>query len=181
MQRNNLSGVMLDYEPATSAAPLARLYSEYVGNLSVAMHAVHSAAEMCTSDWGILDGHRLPEGYGLYAVTGVDRMMSMAGTYFGTNLTKNRYNVDLELKQGVSLSQLAVGIGTMIEPSCATGPAKWDYNWTEAKLNEFVAFVEQRQITRLYFWRADIDDEGDCTSPYFFDVARRWLAGGLHS
>ena len=44
-----------------TAAPLARLYAEYVGNLSAAMHAVGSSAEMCTSDWGILDGHLLPE------------------------------------------------------------------------------------------------------------------------
>ena len=179
--RNNMSGVMLDYEPSTSAAPLARLYAEYVGNLSAAMHAVGSSAEMCTSDWGILDGHLLPEGYGLYAATGVDRMMSMAGTYFGTNLTKNRYNVDLEIKQGVSLSQLAVGVGTMIDPNCVTGPAKWDYNWTESKLRDFVGFVESRSISKLYFWRADIDDEGECTAPYYFDVARRWLAGGTHS
>ena len=105
-------------------------------------------------------------------------MMSMAGTYFGTNLTKNRYNVDLEIKQGVSLSQLAVGVGTMIDPNCVTGPAKWDYNWTESKLTDFVGFVESRSISKLYFWRADIDDEGECTRPYYFDVARRWLAGG---
>ena len=65
VKRNNMSGVMLDYEPSTSAAPLARLYAEYVGNLSAAMHAVGSSAEMCTSDWGILDGHLLPEGYGI--------------------------------------------------------------------------------------------------------------------
>ena len=39
-------------------------------------------------------------------------------------------------------------------------------------------FVESRKISKLYFWRADIDDEGECTRPYYFDVARRWLAGG---
>ena len=175
VKRNNMSGVM----PITSRrrAPLARLYAEH-GQPRAAMHAVGSSAEMCTSDWGILDGHLLPEGYGIYAATGVDRMMSMAGTYFGTNLTKNRYNVDLEIKQGVSLSQLAVGVGTMIDPNCVTGPAKWNYNWTESKLRDFVGFVESRQISKLYFWRADIDDEGECTAPYYFDVARRWLAGG---
>eukprot|EP01052_Picozoa_sp_SAG31_P042041 SAG31_NODE_6551_length_1981_cov_0.868757_3_plen_77_part_00 len=53
------------------------------------MHAVSLKAEMCVSDWGILDGHFLSNGtscsgpdcgYGVYAQTGVDVMMSMAGT-----------------------------------------------------------------------------------------------------
>ena len=42
------------------------------------------------------------ESYGVYAKTGVDTMMSMAGTYYGTNLSKNKHNVELELDQGPS-------------------------------------------------------------------------------
>ena len=218
----NVSGVMLDYEPDTSNAtseaarnprpacdpprPLnelsrrwVRAYAAYVAALTESMHAVGLRAEMCISDWGILDGHTVPEGYGAYrrparnsvwwsprtvadrryAATGVDRMMSMAGTYFGTNLTRNEYNVDLELSQGASLDQTAVGVGTMISENCSTGPAKWDYNWTEAGLRDFVNFVEEKGIEHLDFWRADIDNEGDCTEAYYFDVAAEFLAGGL--
>ena len=198
----NVSGVMLDYEPDTSNAtseaarnprpacdpprPLnelsrrwVRAYAAYVKALTESMHAVGLRAEMCISDWGILDGHTVPEGYGAYAATGVDRMMSMAGTYFGTNLTRNEYNVDLELSQGASLDQTAVGVGTMISENCSTGPAKWDYNWTEAGLRDFVNFVEEKGIEHLDFWRADIDNEGDCTEAYYFDVAAEFLAGGL--
>ena len=51
--------------------------------------------------------------------------------------------------------------------------------WRDAA-RDFVGFVESRSISKLYFWRADIDDEGECTAPYYFDVARRWLAGGTH-
>ena len=70
----------------------------------------------------------------------------------------------------------------MIDPNCVTGPAKWDYNWTESKLRDFVGFVESRSISKLYFWRADIDDEGECTAPYYyFDVARRCLRAALVS
>jgi hypothetical protein len=174
-QRYNVSGVMLDYEPTTSAAERVVQYAGYVGNLTAAMHSVGLQSEMCVSDWGILDGHTTVEGYGAYAATGVDRMMSMAGTYFGTNLTRNEYNVDLELHQGVSLSQLAVGVGTMLLSNCPTGPAKWNYNWTESGLRKFARFVESRGIRHLDLWRADIDDEGSCTEPYYFDVAREFL------
>ena len=77
-KRNHFSGVMLDYEPHTSAADRVHQYAAFVGNLSRAMHAVGLQAEMCVSSWGILDGHSTPQGYGVYASTGVDRMMSMA-------------------------------------------------------------------------------------------------------
>ena len=120
----NVSGFMLDFEPATSEVAWVHAYSDYVAAFTKAMHGAGLQAEMCVSDWGILDGHFLKsgEGYGVYAKTGVDRMMSMAGTYYGSNLTKDLHNVDLELEQGVSLRQLAVGIGTQINPAVASVP-----------------------------------------------------------
>ena len=89
----NVSGVMLDFEPETSNATWVRAYAAYVKALSDAMHRVGLLCEMCISDWGILDGHTIDEGYGIYAAAGVDRMMSMAGTYYGTNVSKNEANV----------------------------------------------------------------------------------------
>lgn len=143
----NVSGFMLDFEPDTSEVAWVHAYADYVEAFTKAMHSAGIKAEMCVSSWGILDGHFLKngEGYGVYAKTGVDVMMSMAGTYFGSNVTKDLYNVDLEIKQGVSLSQLAVGIGTQINPSVAAGcPAVGPmgckaaggqcYNWTQPRL-----------------------------------------------
>jgi len=85
--------------------------------------------------------------------------------------------VDLEIAEGTSLDQLAVGVGTMITDGCPTGEAKWDYNWTESRLRDFVGSIEQRGVQSLDFWRADIDDEGNCTESYYFDVATEFLQG----
>jgi hypothetical protein len=64
-------------------------------------------------------------------------------------VSNNLVNVDKELKDGVSLKQLAAGIGTRIDPSispecpvvkpmgCKT-PGGQCYNWTEARLTTFV-------------------------------------------
>ena len=116
-------------------------------------------------------------------------MMSMAGTYYGSNVTRNLVNVDKELKDGVSLKQLAAGIGTQIDPAispdcpavkpmgCKT-PGGQCYNWTEPRLTTFVGGLVARGVTRIDLWRADIDNEGGCTEPYFFKMAEQFLAGG---
>ena len=84
-------------------------------------------------------------------------MMSMGGTYFGSNLTKNEKIVDLELKQGVSLTQLAVGVGSIVIPGCATKLQHPNANnWTEARLNEFVGCISGKGMTQLGVWRVDI-------------------------
>ena len=178
-----VSGFMLDFEPDDSSPELVNAYAAYIKALTEAMHNVGLRAEMCVSSWGILDGHTVDNGYGVYATTGVDKMMSMASTYFGTNITQNEANVQLELAQGVSNpGQLSVGIGTMIsddpQSPCPTGPAKWDYNWTEARLRDFVLnFLAVPPVAAqdLVFWRADIDNEGNCTKAYYFDVAKEFL------
>jgi len=175
-QKNIITGLMLDFEPDTSNSTWVEMYSDYVRALSEGMHSVGMSLEMCTAAWGILDGHSTPEGYGIFSKTGVDVMMSMSSTYFGTNITKNKENVMNEIEQGVSLSQLAVGIGTMISSPCPTGEGKRDYEWTEADLRSFTDWIgETKDIRRLDFWRADIDNEGDCTEKYYFDVARNFL------
>ena len=189
-KRINVSGLMLDFEPATSEVSWVHAYADYVTAFAAAMHKEGLKAEMCVSSWGILDGHLLPggEGYGIYAKTGVDVMMSMAGTYFGTNVSRNLENVDNELKDGVSLSQLAAGIGTQIDmsisPSCPpVGPMGCKTaggqccDWSEAKLTSFVASLVQRGVRTIDMWRADIDAEGDCTEPYYFTIAEKFLAG----
>ena len=140
-------------------------------------------------------------------------MMSMAGTYYGTNLTKNEYNVELELKQGVKLSQLAAGVGSTIREGCPTkvppmgchDPGGRCYNWTEARcavspqhgcarncnvglylvvlwncrLQSFASFLVGQGVTQLDIWRADIDMPTDCTEPWVFEVAERFLNGTM--
>ena len=155
------------------------------------MHAVGLQAEMCVSDWGILDGHFLRNGsscsesdgdcgYGIYAETGVDVMMSMAGTYYGSNVTRNEYNVYLEAGQGVSTSQLAVGVGSSIIPGCVPAlPKLGNYNWTEARLSEFVGYISKKGVTQLDVWRTDIGAETACTEPWVFEIAAKFLAGAV--
>ena len=177
----NVSGLMLDFEPATSEIPWVMAYARYVSAFTAAMHAVRKQAEMCVSDWGILDGHFLPhgEGYGVYAKTGVDVMMSMAGTYYGSNVSKNKHNVELEIEQGVSLSQLAVGVGSSITPTCPTVTPPMGckraggacYNWTQPRMTEFVNFIESKGVTQLDIWRADIDQQTNCTEPWSDSVS----------
>eukprot|EP00040_Diaphanoeca_grandis_P002922 m.23116 g.23116 ORF g.23116 m.23116 type:complete len:320 (-) comp14076_c1_seq1:59-1018(-) len=189
-KRINVSGFMLDFEPDTSEVSWVYAYRDYVAAFTTAMHNVGLKAEMCVSSWGILDGHELPngEGYGVFAKTGVDVMMSMAGTYYGTNLTKNLVNVDNELKDGVSLTQLAAGIGTQIDPTISDTcpPVKamgckvtggQCYNWTETRLASFVTSLVDRNVTTIDMWRADIDSEGVCTEPWYFEVTAKFLSG----
>jgi hypothetical protein len=180
----NVSGLMLDFEPATSEVKWVKAYAQYVAGFTKAMHAAGLRAEMCVSDWGILDGHFLKngEGYGVYAKTGVDTMMSMAGTYYGTNISRNMWNVDLEIKQGVSLSQLAVGVGSVVSPSCpgaVPGTVPNRYNWTDAKLQQFVSFISRKGVTQLDIWRVDIGAETDCTEPWIIEIAEKFTAGAI--
>jgi hypothetical protein len=51
------------------------------------------------------------------------------------------------------------------------------YDWSEAKLTSFVASLVQRGVRTIDMWRADIDAEGDCTEPYYFTIAEKFLAG----
>ena len=65
----------------------------------------------------------------------------------------------------------------MLVPDCASGPPKWDYNWTQPRLQSFIEYLRSQQVTKMAFWRSDIDDEGNCTQPYYFAAASAFLAG----
>ena len=145
--RANLTSLMIDYEPSTNVSEAhARAYATFVKSLAEALHATGRSLEMCVSSWSILTR------FGLYASTGVDGMMTMAATYFGSNITKNEGWVAQELVEGVTLDQLRVGIGSMNSIW-----HKWDYNWTSARLEEFTSWLATRGIRHLDVWRTDID------------------------
>ena len=79
-----------------------------------------------------------------------------------------------------SLSQLAVGVGTMIE-RIASRARRSGTTWTESKGRDFVGGSSRGCRFRSSTRRADIDDEGECTAPYYFEVARRWPRAALVS
>mmetsp|Transcript_65946 Transcript_65946/g.155783 ORF Transcript_65946/g.155783 Transcript_65946/m.155783 type:complete len:165 (-) Transcript_65946:16-510(-) len=162
---------MLDYEPDLSDKADAELYADFLGALGTASHPQKVQTAMCVSDWGILDY------YDLYAKQPLDTMMSMAGTYFGTNITKNQHNLQLEHQGGASPSQIAVGVGSMMTDACASR-AKWQYNWTMTGLTSFVQWIEAEGLAEaIDVWRSDIDNQGpwNCTEPYYFDLLAAWL------
>ena len=51
------------------------------------------------------------------------------------------------------------------------------YNWTEARLNEFVGYISDKGVTQLDVW--DISAEVNCTEPWVFSIAEKFLAGKL--
>ena len=83
VQRNNLTGLMIDYEPRTDYTPQhEQAYASLLRTLAGKLHAVDRQLDMCISDWSILTN------FSLYAATGVDRMMSMGSTYSGINASR---------------------------------------------------------------------------------------------
>ena len=174
---HGVSGLMLDYEPSIEPAArprMVKLYASYLKSLASSLHMVSKEAGMCISSWGILDY------YGEYADTSLDIMMSMAGTYFGTNVSKNMYNVQQELAAGVSLKQISIGVGSMMTSSCRQRQ-RWNYNWTQARLSEFVAWAEHKGVESIDVWRADIDSPGggtECTQQFYFDIIKAFLSHG---
>ena len=143
----NLTSLMIDYEPASNYThEHAEAYAAFVSSLASALHARGRTLDICVSSWNILTE------FGLYAKNGVDGMMSMASTYFGTNVSSNEEWVRKELADGVSLAQLRVGIG-----STNAIFSKWDYNWTESRLTAFVGWLEAQGVLHIDLWRTDID------------------------
>lgn len=119
--RNNLTGLMVDYEPDVPRAlqPTHELaYASFLTALAAELHGSGRELDMCVSSWSILTN------FSLYHATGVDRMQSMASTYSGHdgNATIDMMWVTRETVQSVSAEQLAVGIGTATTSPGAEGP-----------------------------------------------------------
>lgn len=167
--KHQLTSLMIDYEPRTDITLAhAQAYARFVAELSKETHKLNVKTAMCVSSWSILTE------FGLYAATGVDSMMSMASTYFGKNVPSNQAWVSKELAQKVSLSQLAVGVGTMTaDPSSQ----KWDYQWTEAKLRGFVSWLQAQHVLTIDVWRADIDNLNGAAQQYYYDILNDFLKG----
>ena len=146
----NVTSIMVDYEPRTNINNAhAQAYASFLRQLCLALHLYGVQCHMCVSSWSILTN------FSLYAnkTTGIDRMMSMASTYFGTNIRKNQEWVQKELDDGVSLNQLAVGIG-----STNSIFQKWNYDWNALKFQQFLHWLESsKNICHIDLWRTDID------------------------
>lgn len=192
----NLTSLMVDFEgysnttgPNGTAIPAfgcteakAGLLADFLRKLAVRLHAQGRRLGM-SIEMGCIIG---PEPYWkLYAGAGVDYMMSMASTYYGTNVSFNRDWVQRELS-AVPSSKLAVGMG--VNPggsqecvdimkrggswgcpawwgcpgagqpncTCPLGGAK-GYNWTSPKFEAFARWVgESTPILELDLFRGDM-------------------------
>lgn len=172
--RHNLSGLMIDYEPRTNYTTAhEQAYASLITAFRVALHAHGLTIDICVSDWSILGA----DSFGLYARTGLDRMMSMASTYSGLNVSHNQEYVRLEQAAGVSSSQLAVGVGSV---SSTPHPSDPGYNWTEAALAAFVQWCEDRGVQSIDLWRADLNtlNPVDGTAPWVYKILANFLSGG---
>ena len=184
-ERHNLTALFVDFE-GQSDPLMAALLARFVAALSAALHAVGRAAEMAVDAAGILDQ------YGLYAAAGADRLMTMA-TYNGwraetpAGLSRLSGVVDAELQANVSRSQLAVAVGSMIVGERADGSGtpcpdasgtNLNYQWTQAGLADFVAWLEQRGVRHLDVYRCDLCILNSTTEQWLLDATAQWLGGG---
>lgn len=161
---------MLDYEPRTNyTAAHQRAYASPTTALADGLHHHGLELDICISDWSILTS------FGLYAATGVDRMMSMGSTYSGVNVSRDKGWVVQEQAPGVSPSQLAVGIGSM---STTPHPLDPGYNWTEPGLAKLIDWCEQRGVQHIELWRADLNtlNPVDGTAPWVYSLLAKFLA-----
>ena len=167
-KRNKLSSLMLDYEPKTNITQLhAEAYARFITALTEALHVYGVELDICVSNWSILTR------FFLYASTGVDSMMSMASTYYGNNITANKYWVTSEMQQGVSSSQLRVGIG-----STNSIYHKWDYKWNRTSFLEFTGWAQKQGVQNIDLWRTDLDSLNATggTAPWIYDELASFLA-----
>ena len=166
--RNNVTSLMVDYEPKTNISKAhAQSYADFIKMLTDGLHHVGVESAMCVSSWSILTE------FGLYAKTDVDNMMSMASTYFGRDVGSNKQWVGQEIKQGVSLSQLHVGIGST--NSIFEG---WNYQWTQQKFEDFMSWLETQKVQNVDLWRTDIDviNATNGTAPWVYSGLEKFLA-----
>jgi len=165
--RNNLTSIMVDYEPATNISKShSESYAKFISDLSSSLHAHGLQCGMCISSWGILTT------FDLYASTGVDQMMSMASTYYGKDVSAVEGWVEKEIAQNVSLSQLHVGIG-----STNSVFQKWNYNWTEDRFNTVMSFLKGKGVRGVDLWRTDIDtlNATNGTAQWIYDGLEAFL------
>ena len=97
----------------------------------------------------------------------------MGATYYGKNISKNEWWVSQEIEEGVSFDQLRTGIG-----STNRIYQKWDYQWTEAKLDNFTSWLRAQGVRHLDVWRTDLDalNATDGTEDWVYAATKRWLA-----
>eukprot|EP00756_Hemistasia_phaeocysticola_P065709 Hpha_TRINITY_DN8738_c0_g1::TRINITY_DN8738_c0_g1_i2::g.45172::m.45172 len=137
------------------------------------MHKHGKESGFDAAGWGILNAWQY------YNTTGADIATSMTPTYnWLGNGEKLRSFILGELSGGMPRSSIGAGIGTTVAPG-RTG--KWDYNWTEPTLNQFVSWLKSEEggnIPRVDFWRADIDYNwpANGTASWVFSAAQMFLS-----
>eukprot|EP00756_Hemistasia_phaeocysticola_P007837 Hpha_TRINITY_DN14415_c0_g1::TRINITY_DN14415_c0_g1_i7::g.157873::m.157873 len=90
-------GLMADYEPKGPTAGMAVKYAAMLKAIAAPMQSAGLLMGMDISSWGILGAN----DFKTYADVGLDIYMSMASTYFGTNVTKNEEFLKQEIAAGM--------------------------------------------------------------------------------
>lgn len=179
--RHNLSAIFVDFEGQT-APTMALKLATFMTALATALHQVGVAAEMSVDASGIL------QDYGLYAAAGVDRLMTMA-TYNGwgadgPGLSRLTDNVEAMMGANVSMSQLAVGVGSMIvgeQPDGSGTPCpdaagtNLNYQWDVNGLAAFEAWLETHGVRHLDVYRCDLCILNSTTEPWYFNLTSSFL------
>ena len=167
------------------SAAEAQRYAGFLRGLVDGMHAKGRRAGVCI-ETGCIIG---PEVYWkLYAATGVDFLHSMGSTYTGTNVSVNERWLRREVAAvGPALAhKLAVGIGSVSPVGshavASCGPpnvlAPWPtrYNWTEPKLEKFVAFVSAQNVGEIALFRHDMGQMAvDCVPEWYYLLLQQFL------
>lgn len=89
----------------------------------------------------------------------------------GTNETRDKEAVLNMQAAGMMPAQLAVGVGSMLDPPSSSG----GFNWTQPKLNDFLTWSAAQGVLEVDVWRAGIDDYGK-TQQWFLDELAAFLA-----
>lgn len=126
----NLTGLMLDYEPASRTTTAAQ-YADLIRVIAATMHMSGKQIGVFLAGWGILGN------WSAYKHCGADVFATM--DYYPTGGSPGSpAKVDAILSAGIPASKLSIGIAT-------TG-------WNQSALTSYLNYIESRSISQVDVW-----------------------------
>eukprot|EP01051_Picozoa_sp_SAG22_P016729 SAG22_NODE_2423_length_2590_cov_1.917302_1_plen_510_part_00 len=159
-EQYNFSGLAFDYE----AAGDYRVYAELLSHVSAALHALRPRREVvvCVDTSNIFNDSA---AFAAIQAAGVDVQLSMS-TYKWEDPLHERKYVEVLTAEGVPAGQISAGVlscGTNYSNGCKQrGSAGDQGDWTAARLERALAYLERTGVPELAVWPA---------APAFLDVA----------
>lgn len=173
-EKYNLSGLTFDYE----AAGDYRVYAELLSRVSTALHSMRPRRDVvvCVDTSNIFN---VSAAFRAIQAAGVDVQLSMS-TYKWENPGHEREYIQVLTDEGVPTSQISAGVlscGTNYSNGCKEeGSAGNQGDWTLARLNSTIAYLEQSGVPEMAIWPAapwlDVAD-------WYFSVLRTFLLGKM--